>query len=234
MMTRIIFFTLLSIFLFPSMTPANNIIRYAALGDSYTIGTGTTPDKSWPALLSARVKAQGMGLDLVGNLGRNGWTTEDVLRFEIAELKGLNADFATLLIGTNDWVHGEPLEVFEHHLKDVLDQMVQILGHADRIIVLTVPDYSIMPRAKEFHDGRDVAKGLAAYNTVINAECAKRGIKVIDLFALSQRLGGGVVSPDGLHPSEQGYAKWEEFIEPVVIEHLKKIGASNGSKSAER
>jgi len=39
-------------------------VRYLALGDSFTIGTGTTPDRSFPAVLVRLRAADGRDCDL--------------------------------------------------------------------------------------------------------------------------------------------------------------------------
>src|SRR4051794_40168930 len=66
----------------PSGAPA---VRYLALGDSFTIGTGTTPDRSFPARLASRWQSAGCNA-VVKNLGVNGYTTDDVLDGELPEV----------------------------------------------------------------------------------------------------------------------------------------------------
>ena len=56
-------------------------IRYLALGDSFTIGTGTTPDKAFPALLAARWRAAGRAVELL-NPAVNGYTTDELITRE--------------------------------------------------------------------------------------------------------------------------------------------------------
>ena len=47
-----------------SSAPAN--IRYAAIGDSYSIGEGASEPESWPALLARHLTASGTGVELGG------------------------------------------------------------------------------------------------------------------------------------------------------------------------
>ena len=91
----------------------NQTIRYVALGDSYTIGTGALPEESWPAVLTRHLKSDGVAVDLIANLGRNGWTTQDVLQYQLPVYKTLKPDFASLLIGVNDWVQGVDAKIFQ-------------------------------------------------------------------------------------------------------------------------
>ena len=75
-------------------------MRYVALGDSYTIGTSVEAVDRFPDQLARRVA----GLEIVANLGVNGYTTADLIRDELPALNGLAPEFATLLIGVNDVV----------------------------------------------------------------------------------------------------------------------------------
>jgi len=56
--------------------------RYLALGDSFTIGTGTTPDRSFPAVLVSRWCDRGEKWEL-RNPAVNGYTTDDLIRDEL-------------------------------------------------------------------------------------------------------------------------------------------------------
>ena len=80
-------------------------LRYVAMGDSYTIGTGVEAKDNWPSRLAERLKASGIELVLTANLGRAGWTAKQALDREVPALKDLQPEFATLLIGVNDWIH---------------------------------------------------------------------------------------------------------------------------------
>ena len=53
--------------------------RFLSLGDSFTIGTGTTPDRSFPAVL-ARTWTQRGRTVVLSNPAVNGYTTDDLIR----------------------------------------------------------------------------------------------------------------------------------------------------------
>src|SRR5258708_17825653 len=78
-------------------------IRYLALGDSFTIGTGTTPEKAFPAVLAARWRTAGQNVELL-NPAVNGYTTDDLIARELPHVPVFKPTFVTLLIGANDIV----------------------------------------------------------------------------------------------------------------------------------
>jgi acyl-CoA thioesterase I len=200
MRAGIICLTLVCLFLSRPMH-AQSTIRYVALGDSYTIGTGASPQESWPRLLTDRLKARGLAIELAGNLGRNGWTARDVINVELGELKQLNGDFATLLIGTNDWVQGVPAAIFQAQFVAILDNLKALIERG-RLVVLTIPDFSVTPDGKVYSDGRNIRQGIAEFNAIIDAECRKRGIPTVDLFSLAKEFEAdpSLISADRLHP----------------------------------
>jgi lysophospholipase L1-like esterase len=62
-------------------------VRYVALGDSYTIGTAVAEPDRWPNQLVAHLGGNPPALDLVANLGVNGYTTDDLIRAELPALE---------------------------------------------------------------------------------------------------------------------------------------------------
>ena len=194
-----------------------HLIRYVALGDSYTIGTGARLDQSWPVLSTIPLQQKGFTFQIVGNLGRNGWTTQNLIDYELPALKGLKPDFVSLLIGVNDWVQGVDAPTFQKHLEFILDELFKILPNRQRILIVTIPDFSVTPTGRQFSQGRDISKGINGFNKIIFQEAAARGLKTVDLYPLSQMMGQdlSLISSDGLHPSAKGYAQWAVLIEPA-------------------
>ena len=57
-----------------------------------------------PDQLVAALAAEGRPIELVANLGVNGFTSGDLIREELPPLDALAPDFVTVLIGVNDVV----------------------------------------------------------------------------------------------------------------------------------
>ena len=199
-------------------------IRYVAVGDSYTIGTGATLPEAWPTLLTKDLKAKGVNIDIVANTAQGGWTTQNALDLEIPVFRFLKPNFGTLLIGTNDWVHGVDADTFRQQLVKILDQMLAVLPQKNRLLIVTIPDFSFSPRGKEFSHGRNISEGIAQFNKIIVEEAEKRSLSIVDIYPLSQKMGDdpSFFSDDGLHPSAKGYAQWEKVILPAVESLLVK------------
>lgn len=198
-------------------------IRYVALGDSYTIGEGAPPNESWPALLTQHLKAEGVDVDLVANPSVTGWTTQQLIDHELPTYRKSNPDFATLLIGVNDWVQGVTPETFRKNFAHIVDEMLSILPNESRLLVVTIPDFGVTPTGPKYARGRNISEGIAAFNKIVADETAKRHVRVVDLFQESKKMGSdrSLVAPDGLHPSAQAYADWEKRIFPTALELLK-------------
>ena len=74
--------------------PTHAALRYVALGDSYTIGTALDSADgalAGPARRAAAVRRRAPLLELVGNLGVNGFTSGDVIDVELPQLGRLRA-----------------------------------------------------------------------------------------------------------------------------------------------
>ncbi|MFL5765533.1 MAG: SGNH/GDSL hydrolase family protein [Bacteroidia bacterium] len=219
---RAFLYTLLIVINFPLMS--QNKIRYVALGDSYTIGTGATEKENWPTVLTEDLKKKGIDIELVANPSHNGWTTQSVIVGELPVLDKANANFVTLLIGVNDWVQGVDAATFRSNYVKILDHVQKILPDKSKLLLVTIPDFSVTPSGSKYTGGRDATAGISEFNKIILEEAKKRNLKTVDLFAQSKQMGtdATLVAADGLHPSAKGYAAWEKLIYPAAFEILKK------------
>jgi acyl-CoA thioesterase-1 len=187
--------------------------RYVALGDSYTIGTSVTEAERWPDQLVAKVPA----LELVSNLGVNGYTSDDVIRNELPQLASRQPQVVSLLIGVNDVVQGVPESTYRANVATILDRLVALVG-AGNIVVVTIPDYTVTPAGGDFGDREQQSTGIQANNRAMTELATARGIAVVDIYDISLDAGAdrGLVAGDGLHPSGAQYARWVERIAPAM------------------
>ncbi len=204
----------------PPMNPGS--IRFVPIGDSYTIGQGVDPKEIWPVVLTDRLREAGLDIELIENPARTGWTTNDAIKKELPVFEAAAPTFSTLLIGVNDWVQGVDAETFRERLSLLLDQMQAVLP-PNRLIVITIPDFSVTPVGSSFGEPSDNADGIRSFNAIIRKEADKRTLPIVDIFALSQAMGidSSLVAEDGLHPSEKEHGLWLELITPVALQLLQ-------------
>jgi len=192
-------------------------MRYVALGDSYTIGTSVERSQRFPDQLVATLSDGTGPLELVANLGVNGYTSADLIRDEMPALDGLRPGFVTLLIGVNDAVQGVAPATYARNVVTILDRLLELLP-ADRIVTVAIPDYTVTPAGADYGDPRRQHDAIVAANETMSRLAAERGIAYVDTFDLSLRAATDrrLVADDGLHPSGAQYALWVERIAPVV------------------
>ena len=189
-------------------------LRYVALGDSFTIGTSVSDAESWPSQLVARVPA----LQLVANLGVNGYTSGDLVADELPALAGLRPEFVTLMIGVNDVVQGLPEDAYRANLQEILDTVVALVP-ANRVLCVATPDYTVTPQGSAFGSPQQQRAAIQRVNQLLGDACSARGINYVpDIFAISEAAATdlSLVAGDGLHPSGAQYKRWVDAIQPVV------------------
>jgi acyl-CoA thioesterase I len=201
----------------PGATPTGDVaaatVRYVALGDSYTIGTSVTEAERWPNQLVEEVPA----LELVANLGVNGFTSRDLIEVELPRLPALKPDVVTVLIGVNDVVQGVSSSTYKDNVIQILRELVELIG-ADHILVVTIPDYTVTPSGGNFGDPAQQSAGIRENNLIFTGIARLRDVVVVDIFDISVEAATdrSLVASDGLHPSGAQYGRWVERIAPAM------------------
>ena len=197
-------------------------LKYVALGDSYTCGTGAKPSETWPVLLVRHLNDQGINIELSANPAHNGWTSQNVIDYELPVIEQIKPDFVTLLIGVNDWVQGVDSDAYHKNLSFILDKVQSHLPNKKNLVLITIPDFGVTPTGAMYSNGRNIAKGIAEFNAIIEKEAMQRGLKCVDIYPETQKMKNSaiLIADDGLHPSALEYSKWEAIIFPVVFGSL--------------
>ena len=181
--------------------------RFLALGDSFTIGTGTTPDRSFPAVLT-RLWTDGGRAVVLSNPAVNGYTTDDLISDELPLVASFHPTLITLLIGANDIVQGSSDDRYRRQLRLIHERV-----HADapdaRVIALPQPDWSLSPAGAGFGGTDEIAKKIERFNDIARREAERARALWVDLFSLMREQGRKkMFAADGLHPSAEAYAGW--------------------------
>ena len=181
-------------------------MKYLALGDSYTIGTGASDDsRAWPSLIASRLGAE------LTNPAVNGYTTLDLIREELPYLDRVEPDLVSILIGVNDLVQGRSAERYRESLTKIYDA---VAARPARAAAVSIPTWSYVPAAADFGGREQVENLTRAFNEVAREEAAGRGFTWIDIGPASTSGIGrpGWIASDGLHPADAQYAAWAEVI----------------------
>src|SRR6266849_4816538 len=160
-----------------------------AFGDSLTAGLGVPAEQSYPALLAARLRAEGYPYRVV-NAGVSGDTTAGGLRRVDWALR-LAPEVVILELGANDALRGQDLNT----VRSNLDQLVERY-QAARVRVLIAgmrlpPNYGVRYGAEFQRLYEEVAK--------------KRGAALMPFLLAGVGGNPGLNQPDGIHPTAEGY-----------------------------
>ena len=195
-------------------------LRYLALGDSYTIGERVEPAGRWPLQLAQALRADGIDLDDPQIIATTGWTTDELSAGIDAAAPSGRFDLVSLLIGVNNQYRGRPLDEYRAQFDGLLERAIGFAGgRADRVLVLSIPDWGTTPFARQSGRDRDlVARELDAFNAAAREACAERAVAFVDITAhgRAHRADPSILADDGLHPSAAAYAAWARLAQPVA------------------
>jgi acyl-CoA thioesterase-1 len=177
------------------------------LGDSLTAGLGLAAEQAFPALLEARLRAEGRPWKVV-NAGISGDTTAGgVARLDWVYKQ--HVDVLFLCLGANDGLRGLPVAESERNLRSILDRAKR---EGTRVVLAGIqlpenygPEYRtafarIFPRlAKEYQ------VPLLPF--------------LLEGVAMEPRLN----QPDGIHPNAEGARQVADHVwgtlNPVLLAH---------------
>jgi lysophospholipase L1-like esterase len=186
------------------------MLRFLALGDSYTIGEGVTEAERWPVQLGALLRERGIDVADPEIVATTGWTADE-LAAGIGETRLSGPyDLVSLLIGVNNQYRGGSVDGYREQFRNVLAEAIALAGgDPSHVIVLSVPDWGVTPFA-EGRDRAEIAEPIDAFN-VVNCEATRTaGARYVDITGISRSYPREVTS-DSLHPTGQHYARWAEL-----------------------
>lgn len=195
-----------------------------ALGDSYTIGQSVAEAGRFPVQTVKYLTAQGINFHAPEIIARTGWTTGNLLG-SLADAAPLKQtyDIVTLLIGVNNqYQHGSQQQYADEFLT-LLNKAIQFAGNnKKRVIVLSIPDYSVTPFANGSNKDL-IAKEIDAFNAINKKIATAAGVNYVDItgFTRMAATDASLTASDGLHPSGVEYTVWANELIPVIKTALK-------------
>ena len=208
-------------------------LTFNFLGDSITEGVGTTAlDKIFHQIIKEKYNLKhAYNYGLGGTRIARQVVPEKVyprwdLTFELrADIMDRNADAVVVFGGTNDYGHGDaPFGDIDSDSDDIYT----FCGAVNSIITKLQKDFegkkivfmTPLHRRTEMEPSYPDSKVLADYVYAMKEICKKRGVDVIDLFAINPLdPNDEELVPDGLHPSDKGHA----IMAQVIAEELLKL-----------
>ncbi|HKK79287.1 MAG TPA: SGNH/GDSL hydrolase family protein, partial [Phaeodactylibacter sp.] len=198
-------------------------LHYLALGDSYTIGEGVSYAENFPSQLTLQVnELHGDSLYLLPPtiVAQTGWTAAELLQ----RLKQVNLrasyDVITLLIGVNNQFQGQPFSKFEEDYAALLEfALSKAQGDNSRLVLISIPDYAYTPFGQSNGDPTRTSTEIDKYNAYIEQQAAVLGLPFVNITDISREAldKPSLLASDGLHPSEQMYARWVERLLDYVL-----------------
>ncbi len=191
-------------------------VRYLALGDSFTIGTGSSAKEAFPARLQLLASKRGVSVRLE-NVAVNGYSTQELIDDQLPAVKVFNPTHVTIAIGANDLVRGRGPDAYRANLKAIFAALKKDGVTPARVWALPQPDWSKSPVAKGFGDPDQLHAQIVRYNAILAEEVRVFGGTWVELFPLMQtQAKQKMLAPDGLHPSAAAHLQWAERLDPAL------------------
>ncbi|HEX7314072.1 MAG TPA: SGNH/GDSL hydrolase family protein [Pyrinomonadaceae bacterium] len=190
-------------------------VVYVALGDSTGVGVGARNGGGYVARLFERVERVRPGSRLV-NLCVSGATTGDVLRGQVGRVGGAGPTLVTLGIGINDLTRQATPEQFGHNFEEILARLREQTEAP--VVVSNLPDISHAPAVPAFLR-EEAQRRLLLFNERIADGAARHRMHLADSHTKSAEViptHPEFFSPDGFHPSDEGYEFWAFEMWPTV------------------
>ena len=198
------------------------MIRYLALGDSYTIGESVAEHERWPNQLTGLLRTNDISTE-VTLIARTGWTTDELWQGIQAREINPPYDLVSLLIGVNNQYRGLDIDEYREEFIFLLNKAIEYAGgDAKRVIVLSIPDWGVTPFAKS-RDSKEIATEINLFNSVNREESEKAGVYYVNITPSSREAvtDSALIAADGLHPSGKMYAEWAGLAYPEVLKILE-------------
>jgi lysophospholipase L1-like esterase len=186
---------------------------FAALGDSFTAGSGCHPGDSWADRLATELRARNPAL-LYRNLAVDGATSKDVLD-QVGPALQLEPDLVSVICGGNDVLRNRRPDIEAYAVR--LDSIFVALRELGELILIT----ATAPTQWSFLGlGPRTAKRVEAEIAELN-EATREVARARDALCLEMDAHPALEDPrnfsqDGLHPSALGHARTARAVAGLV------------------
>jgi acyl-CoA thioesterase-1 len=194
------------------LDPAAPLV-YVALGDSTVEGVGASrPGADYVSRLHARLRTVYPRAGVI-NLGVGGATSGDVVADQLERAILLQPHLVTLSIGPNDITGRVAVQDYARNVDTIFRRLTQQTRAV--VVASLLPDLAVTPRFRGREAAVVVGELTVRFNEALDRAARTHGVEVVDLYRPSREevpLRPELISRDGYHPSDLGYARWAELV----------------------
>jgi lysophospholipase L1-like esterase len=194
-------------------------IHMTIVGDSLARGWGARdPRDTLTARIFEFVRRRHPGTTMI-NLGVPGATTDDIARTQASLVRPRTCSLIVVIAGANDVQKYYTPAHFQRSYTRLL-QRLRTRDPQAAIIVMGMPDIALSRRIP--WPAKPVIAGLSrAADDSIAGAASQYHAGVVPLYALSLKNAGSagtLLSSDGIHPNDRGYAAMASATYPVIAD----------------
>jgi lysophospholipase L1-like esterase len=200
------------------------MLKYLALGDSYTIGEQVAFKDNFPSQLVQRLRTDRLEVTDPVIIATTGWTTDELQAAIREQNLQETFSFVSLLIGVNNQYRGRPADQYAMEFSQLLDQAIVFAnGQSQHVFVLSIPDWGVTPFA-EGKDRSKIAEEIEEYNKAAREITVARRSHFIDITDSTRANSGKeeYLVADQLHPSALEYTIWADRLAKAVLQQFQQ------------
>ncbi|MFI8455006.1 SGNH/GDSL hydrolase family protein [Kitasatospora sp. NPDC085464] len=213
-------------------SPAGELTRFVALGDSLTEGVGDAVGEAWrgwAAVLARSLAPGGRDVEFT-NLAYSGALSSELTTRQLPAALALRPQLAAVVVGGNDTLRaGFDIRRTTLELDATLGELS---GHGAVLLTACLPDPGTLLRLPA-PLARPLARRMRAVNTVVHALSVRHRAIHLHLAELPWLEERRLLSVDRLHPSAEGHHLIARRFHALLAEAGHPLGAPPATAPAE-
>ena len=206
-----------------SLETKTSVIKYLALGDSYTIGQNVCETCRFPEQLKKNLyNLNTQNTFFLNIIAKTGWTTSNLISAINSQNPTYDYDLVTLLIGVNNQYQGNSFSIYEKEFPELVSKAILLAkGNKTNVMVISIPDYAYTPYG---NGNKTISNEIDRYNNFAQNYCTQNNIFFINITDITRQglLDPSLVASDNLHPSEKTYGLFVNRMLPKAVAVLQK------------